>query len=310
MAFYAGCVIVPTLILLYFVLTDVVPYLTSEQMEELRPVFFWSFGLLVAFPLIGVLLILRRIRLLEQLAKEVKTGSAATMSSLIDLEGENEVKTLHTIFMCLQRELREKIEELNSYGQKIMTQNNHLSELATTDPLTGCYNRRCFDSRIAEEMTRARRYQSNFSIIMLDIDDFKIYNDTFGHQAGDQALQELVMAIKQSIRDSDLLFRYGGDEFIIVCPNTDMQGAHTLAGRICETVRESALPAKSAGSWLSAALTFSCGVVDYAHCDGDMVAAVDQHLYQEKSMRKGKKTEGPNRRGKMVRGAAAKGMIS
>jgi diguanylate cyclase (GGDEF)-like protein len=118
-----------------------------------------------------------------------------------------------------------------------------LEELAITDGLTDVYNHRYFYDRLAEEVTRAKRYELPLSLLMLDIDDFKAYNDAFGHRAGDTVLHDLAALLKTQTRlHVDLVARYGGEEFAIILPSTGMQGAATLGERLRSTVAEQGRP--------------------------------------------------------------------
>ena len=104
--------------------------------------------------------------------------------------------------------------------------------IATRDKLTGVYNRRALDETLGHEMLRAIRNQSPISVMMLDIDNFKHYNDTFGHQQGDEALRAVTRVIQRHTRKVDFAARYGGEEFIIVLPDTKIKGAVEVAERI------------------------------------------------------------------------------
>ncbi len=109
---------------------------------------------------------------------------------------------------------------------------NNLNYLSTTDSLTGILNRRALNDMLNHEIERAIRYDADLSLILCDIDRFKNINDTFGHTAGDWALQAVTEALQASLRKSDILGRYGGDEFMIILPETTLAGAHCLAEKI------------------------------------------------------------------------------
>lgn len=121
-------------------------------------------------------------------------------------------------------------------SQKIKAAQDRLVELATIDDLTQLYNRRYFFERFHQEMERARRYRRPFSCLILDIDHFKHVNDTYGHLAGDQVLVDIAQILKNNCRQSDLAGRYGGEELIVLLPETDGPGAITIANRIREMV--------------------------------------------------------------------------
>ena len=114
-----------------------------------------------------------------------------------------------------------------------------LEQQTVTDSLTGLFNRRHLDACLTMEVERARRHATPLSLLMLDIDHFKRVNDTYGHNAGDLVLQCLGKCIKQRVRDTDIVVRYGGEEFAVIAPHTSLAAAETLAERIREAVAES-----------------------------------------------------------------------
>jgi diguanylate cyclase (GGDEF)-like protein len=117
-----------------------------------------------------------------------------------------------------------------------------LQRLAVTDSLTGCYNRRGLFELGEREVERARRYERPLSLIMMDIDHFKRINDRFGHAAGDLALQALVQRIRGHVREIDLVGRYGGEEFVVLLPESDLPRAAQIAERLRQAIGESSIP--------------------------------------------------------------------
>ena len=117
----------------------------------------------------------------------------------------------------------------NRFNQKLKTKNVELEYLSQTDPLTGVYNRLKTDALLDQEFERSRRYNRSLSVVMFDLDYFKQVNDTFGHQTGDRVLVAASALVQASIRKHDVLGRWGGEEFLILCPETDLQGAEHLA---------------------------------------------------------------------------------
>jgi diguanylate cyclase (GGDEF)-like protein len=134
--------------------------------------------------------------------------------------------------------------------------------LAITDSLTGLTNRRAFDRALDTELSRAIRYGYPLTLIILDIDNFKAYNDTYGHPAGDRRLIAIAALLRANVRDPDLAARYGGEEFALILPHTDKEGALALAERIRSTA-ESAAARRSAVRAPIAGFTISLGVATY-----------------------------------------------
>ena len=118
------------------------------------------------------------------------------------------------------------------YSQRITRLLDRVNTLAITDSLTGICNRRYFFERLASELERSRRYNRKTHILMIDIDDFKDYNDQHGHQQGDRMLREFAQQIKQYIRSTDLLARYGGEEFVVIMPESETEQAVHMAERL------------------------------------------------------------------------------
>ncbi len=149
---------------------------------------------------------------------------------------------------------------------------------ANTDGLTGLYNHRHFHERLEQEIARGSRFGTIFSLIMLDIDLFKTYNDNYGHQAGDKILQKIADRIKASIRNLDMAFRYGGEEFTIILPETRIDDAYNAAERIRKTI-ETRMSSKAMP------LTVSLGIAGW-RADGvtkeEVIACADAALYQAK----------------------------
>ncbi len=131
-----------------------------------------------------------------------------------------------------------------------------------TDGLTGLYNRRAFDQRLSEELSRSVRYGGVFCLMLVDLDHFKEINDSYGHVTGDRLLAQLGEVFRNSLRDTDFAARFGGDEFCIIAPETDSEEACNTARRLCERVSETVFRGSQAGMVLR--LSCSIGVVRFA----------------------------------------------
>ncbi len=158
-----------------------------------------------------------------------------------------------------------------------------LEHLATHDALTGVHNRKQFDTRLAEEIGRARRYQRELSIIMIDIDHFKQINDAYGHPVGDQVLQAFAAVIKESIRQHDSAGRYGGEEFVILLPETSLQDAVDFAERLRKQVAALSIDAGSKSPIrITASFGVSCFPEPSADCE-QLIKLADEAMYRAKN---------------------------
>ncbi len=129
-------------------------------------------------------------------------------------------------------------EELSAANKELQASNKHLRRLSATDGLTGIPNRRCFDEFLGFELERLRRQDDHLSMLLIDVDFFKNYNDNYGHQSGDECLKKLAALFTDVVhRESDLVARYGGEEFAVVLPGTDSKGALLIAQQLIEETR-------------------------------------------------------------------------
>ena len=158
--------------------------------------------------------------------------------------------------------------------------NQNQKNLAFTDGLTSIANRRFFDTYVEEQWRRIKQGK-DLSVILCDVDFFKFYNDTYGHQAGDECLQKVAKAITDAIRSSDMAARYGGEEFVIVLPNTDTETAMLVANRIRFKIKAMQIPHKK--SQVSDHVSISLGVASVnhnrPHSPEELIAFADQGLY-------------------------------
>ncbi len=129
-------------------------------------------------------------------------------------------------------ERRDSQRRLLAANRQLACANQQLRRLAITDHLTGLYNHRFFQDRLSEELARAKRYQRPLGLIMADVDHFKLYNDTFGHPAGDHALIQIASLIAQNVRAVDVVVRYGGEEFAVILPEANLTATFHSAERI------------------------------------------------------------------------------
>ena len=204
---------------------------------------------------------------------------AGYIGSCIDVTEKVEAREyLQKIHRELELLVNERTAELQRKQKELEELNEALEKQATTDTLTEVYNRQKFHEMLTQETKESRRYNTHLSLIMFDIDHFKLVNDTHGHQAGDAVLKEAAKLISNNIRDADLLARYGGEEFMILSPHTDRESAFTLAEKLRETVRT----AKFNGVQH---ITCSFGVTQFHSSDtiDSFLKRIDDALYRAKN---------------------------
>ena len=196
-----------------------------------------------------------------------------------------EIHRLRTIE--LEREIAERREAEAALARaqaELQARNAELQALAIRDPLTGAFNRRYLDQRLDEAMPLAVRGIQPLSVMMCDLDDFKRVNDTFSHAVGDRVLQEVATLLRRHLRQSDVVARFGGEEFMVLFPATTLEQAAAAAHKVCAVVREHAWAALHPGL----AVTLSAGVAEAAgHPTHEkLLSQADARLYEAK--RRGK----------------------
>lgn len=185
----------------------------------------------------------------------------------------------------LEERVAARTEELAKANQALTFLNHRLEALSNSDGLLGIANRRYFDARLEEEWLRAGRERQPLSLLMIDVDHFKLYNDCYGHQAGDSCLQSVVQAVLSALkRPGDLLARYGGEELAIILPNTDLNGVIPVAQAIQQELAELHIP--HAESPVAYQVTLSIGAAAMLPSElassAMLVAAADRGLYAAK----------------------------
>jgi len=180
----------------------------------------------------------------------------------------------------------EQLAEAIAIAMERALEHSKVKTLSVEDGLTGCYNRRKLDQDVDAEINRSRRYQKNFSILMIDIDWFKKYNDHHGHGRGDELLTDIVTLFKNSIRNSDEVYRYGGEEFAILLPETDRQQAAVVAGKLNRLVEVTPFEGEEE-SQPEKKVTISVGLATYPW-DGnnrdELYKSSDTRLYEAKKL--------------------------
>jgi diguanylate cyclase (GGDEF)-like protein len=160
-----------------------------------------------------------------------------------------------------------------------------LEQLATRDGLTGLANRRCFDETLHAEWTRALRQRQPLSLLMVDVDNFKAYNDANGHLGGDECLKRIATAVASEMRANDLVARYGGEEFAVILPNQSLKGAASVAERIRTRVEQLQVPNRmTPGQHVTVSIGAATAIAAPDNSASELVAIADAALYRAKHM--------------------------
>jgi diguanylate cyclase (GGDEF)-like protein/PAS domain S-box-containing protein len=160
-----------------------------------------------------------------------------------------------------------------------------LEQLATRDGLTGLANRRCFDDTLHAEWARALRQRQPLSLLMVDVDNFKAYNDANGHLGGDECLKRIATAVASEMRANDLVARYGGEEFAVILPNQSLKGAASVAERIRTRVEQLQVPNRQAAApHVTVSIGAATAIAAPDNSASELVAIADAALYRAKHM--------------------------
>ena len=169
------------------------------------------------------------------------------------------------------------LSQLETYQQELEAANRQLHRKSMTDKLTGVGNRAAFDQRLTEDVYRFHRYGSPLSLLLIDVDHFKAYNDSYGHPAGDAALQQVAEVLRECRRPSDFVARYGGEEFALILPATGAEGATVLAERVRRALEAAKYPNRSITASVGAASLDTEGSAE------QLIHQADKALYAAKA---------------------------
>lgn len=252
--------------------------LAFRQVTQLRN----TMLLLVAALLIGVGLIayflgLFIVRPLHRLAKGAAKVAAGNLDVDLPVLSGGEVGYLTQVFNNMVVRLREGREALDAANETLRRKNEELERLSVTDGLTGLFNRRRLMEAVTDEARRSQRLKHTFALLMVDVDHFKKYNDSFGHLAGDGVLSRVAAILREATREVDHVARYGGEEFLVMLPETGMPEALEIAERIRARIADEVFPGRR--------MTVSIGVAEFPlHGDSpeQVIAAADEALYEAK----------------------------
>jgi diguanylate cyclase (GGDEF)-like protein len=212
-------------------------------------------------------------------ARRLREGESAV--EVPDSGSGDEIQLLARSFNQMSARLEESRLELESRNEELQCANEALEQLSITDSLTRLHNHRFFQDQFAREAKRAERSEAPLCLVLIDIDDFKHLNDHLGHAAGDTVLARVAGIMSELLRETDTLCRYGGEEFALLTPQTEVSGAISLAEKIRGAVAGSEYGV--VGPDGAARITVSIGVADFAESTGDTFNRADRALYDAKA---------------------------
>ncbi len=233
-------------------------------------------------------------RSIAKLTHGVQQVANRNFTVKVDIHAKNEIGELAATF-------NEMVDQLNAHRKDLEEKQKELEILARTDALTGLHNHRHFMDQLSRELRQAVRQDSPLSVMILDLDDFKQINDTYGHMIGDRVLSTIAELIKKHVRSTDITARYGGDEFCIGLPNTTAPGARGLAKKLCEDIAGVVFSADGEGVFH---VTCSIGLAQFHKDMKDSLVILkfaDQALYRAKSTGRNRVKENRHRTPSKIR---------
>ncbi|MGC2049381.1 MAG: diguanylate cyclase [Gallionella sp.] len=263
----------PDIILLDIILPDINGYEVAKQVRKLQSKDDWT-----------AIIFLSVMSKDDDLARGIEAGGDDYLIKPVGrVVLQAKVAAMYRL-VRMQRALVQLTEQLNQANEQLNVANQELHRVSVTDGLTGIPNRRVFDELLVREWRRCARLHKPISVVMLDVDYFKKFNDRYGHQAGDQCLKAAAKVIASAVpRASDLAARYGGEEFVLILSETDAEGARAVANRIREQVAGLKVPNEDSPHRY---VTLSCGISTVLPSDNmpveKLVKSADNALYMAK----------------------------
>jgi diguanylate cyclase (GGDEF)-like protein len=239
-------------------------------------------GLLVVVGFAAYVLGLTIVRPLNRLITAASQVASGNLDVKVPVLGRSELGYMTEVFNNMVTRLRQGREELGAMNRTLRERNRELHELSITDSLTGLYNRKHLMEVLTKEVARAERYQRPLAVLMIDVDHFKLYNDTCGHLAGDEVLRNIAAIFRGCLRESDCVGRYGGEEFLIILPETVADDAWRIADRIRSRLAEEEFPSDSK----PVKITISGGIATFpgnGRSPESLLKSADAALYQAKN---------------------------
>jgi diguanylate cyclase (GGDEF)-like protein len=240
------------------------------------------FGLVTWFIIERV--VLSRVSHLSQDVERITSQGNA--SARVEISGNDELTQLMQRVNEMLGALDRSQQHLQRSEAALEESNKQLAILAVTDSLTKVSNRRAFDESLEREVLRAWRYRQPLSLVLMDIDRFKSYNDAYGHPAGDEVLRMMGQVLQQQVREYDLVARYGGEEFVVLLPNTTLDAALVMAERFRTLIETTQWPRRP----ITSSFGVACLSESLAEAE-ELISAADEALYASKQRGRNRVTQ-------------------
>jgi diguanylate cyclase (GGDEF)-like protein len=236
----------------------------------------------------------RRLRPLDELTEGARRIASGESGVRVEVDGAHgEVQVLARSFNDMAGQLEAQRRALEERNGELLRANEVLEQLSITDGLTHLHNHRHFHDQFAREVKRADRSGQPLCLMLIDIDDFKVLNDNYGHAVGDLVLADVAQLMNSQVRESDYLARYGGEEFAMLLPQTRLEGAVALAEKIRTALAQHTFTLPEGGDPVR--VTVSIGVAEHAATPDETFDAADRALYEAKAAGKDCVTVAPVR---------------
>jgi diguanylate cyclase (GGDEF)-like protein len=281
--------VIPALFVFYLAKQSINHWVTPNGFRLLAMLL--GLGALIIMSLSAFIMLYRSASMIEDVTRKVIGFARENVRIKIKLDTKEEAESLDSCFTEMVKEIQYKTNEVNKYAVSIGEASKSLSQMAVKDGLTQLYNDIYIKERLDNEIKRANQFDQPLSVIMLDIDDFKKYNDFYGHLAGDICLREISRIIRNGVRDIDIPARYSVEEFIVILPGAKSSEAFQVAEKIRQKVFGNPFPigASSKTETLNGkgvSLTISAGVASCYHDSGiktaeELIKAADKALFQQ-----------------------------
>ncbi len=278
-------------------------YLESRFAQMKENIFIYTLVIIIAGIILSMLFANKIVSPVKELSKVASAIAGGDLDQRVNYFSDDEIGDLALVFNKMGEDIKTSRQEIENYSKNLENMvhdrtldieraNSELKEtkelyrkLSIIDGLTGIYNRRYFDEILTKEFERVKRYSRPISLMMIDLDFFKKFNDKYGHPAGDHILKQLTELLSKFIRTVDFLARYGGEEFVIVLFETEKKDAIILAERLVKTVAQKRFT--GFGNIPDLHLTISVGVGNFpedAKLKEELIKKADDALYQAKTL--------------------------